>query len=370
MSAWPRCVASTALALVVAAVAPITARAQDSEPPQLTDFSISPTSVTATGIVPVPVTFTVHLTDSTGVSPPCDPYYAPLPKVVIEWPNDTEQVSRRDVYMQRTAGTDQDGTWSATLNMSAGLAGTWTVTSVVAEDAECNLGSTDPATLGVPTTITVTGNHAPHLSMGFRPNPVDSSFPFRVRGRAYYLDTAVGLPNMRVCVAWRWMCSAAADPTDAKFTTTDGDGYYEIAVDPRIEDTQFWLSVLSASLFNPDPAEPDKLRGVVHSIRAKGVPWRPRVSAAATTPTIRLGSNAVVEGKVFGLPSGFSRTVYLQQRGRTAWKTVAAASVRASGRYTLVSQPPVRGGYTYRVAAVPGAHALTGYSASLHVDVS
>ena len=104
-------------------------------------------------------------------------------------------------------------------------------------------------------------------------------------------------------------------------------------------------------------------------MRTSGVPWRPTVVATATTPTIRLGSNAVVEGKVFGLASGFSRSVDLQQLSRTAWKTVAAGLVRTSGRYILITRPLVRG-VSYRVAAIPGAHPVPGSSGNVHVDVN
>jgi hypothetical protein len=365
-----RLVAHVATVLVAGALVAPPAQAQDTTPPQLTGFSMSPTSINATGLSTVPVTFTAQLVDSTGVGGACDPVAAPLPKVVIERPNDSLRLYPRDIYLQRTAGTDQNGTWSATLNMSAGLAGTWTAVSVVAEDTACNQGATDPGTLGGPTTLTVSGQHAPHLSMGFRPNPVDSRYPYAVRGRAYYMDTGAPIPRLRVCLAWRWMCNAVADPTVWKFATTDANGYYEVRVDPSVDETQFWLNYLSASLYSPRTGEPDKLEGVVHSMRASGVPWRPTVVAAATTPRIQLGEDAIVEGKVFGLVVGFSRAVHLQQLGRTAWKTVATGWVRASGRYTLTTRPPVRGTHTYRAVSVPGANALNGYSGSVHMEVN
>jgi hypothetical protein len=78
-------------------------------------------------------------------------------------------------------------------------------------------------------------------------------------------------------------------------------------------------------------------------------PLRPGIVAAAPSKTsVPVSTVVPVNGSVAGAPQ--SCPVLLQRLyGRTVWRPVSKSTVRLSGRFTVLAQPPNLGSNTYRV---------------------
>ncbi len=96
-----------------------------------------------------------------------------------------------------TAGTPQDGTWSATIHVPSTWNGTWEVNRLVATDAAWNRLDVDPSA-SADTRLKVTGTHRPAVTMRLTPDPLVGDGPLTVAGRFYYEDTGEGIGNQPI----------------------------------------------------------------------------------------------------------------------------------------------------------------------------
>jgi len=176
MSAWGSCTfarnsAKTLFPLLLAAITAVPALAQDTQPPVLTSFTFSPTSVDTT-TTSATVTMTAQVTDNlSGVAAVDADFISP---------SGGEAAS---CGMSLISGTNLNGTYQCTVGIPAySEAGTWTVFYVyVADNVNNNhtYHTSDLAALGFPTQLQVTSNQdltAPVLaSFTFSPTSVDTT---------------------------------------------------------------------------------------------------------------------------------------------------------------------------------------------------
>lgn len=333
------------LAAVALAVLPATtARAADTSPPQLVDVQFSNSAVTLTGFAYTSVQLRLHLTDDTGViaengsaSGFPDYPFAVLTKTTA---------GRGEIYrlgsadFALTSGTAKDGWWTATLWLTSGYDGTWTVTEVAATDGS-NLMDVDPRTQGITRTLQITGKDIPHLSMRQTPDPVLGTNG----GIGFYghvTDADTGAP-LRATVHMGFESSCSDTPfMGSESVTPAADGSWRLAFD-------HWMPNFGcASIFN-----------LVH-IAGRTVPvfyvafffaphYRWPVGASLAATSIKLGESTTVNGST----GAVGETVRLQRLVSGAWHTVGSTRVHLSGRFTLVAQPPSRGNHRYRVLLLP-----------------
>jgi len=308
-------------------------RAQDTTPPSLVSISFSPATVTVSGLNTVPVTIRVRLTDDTGVVETKDEAGAveDAPRIDVQgieveyWaPNALEPIYRVPP-LKLTSGTAKDGIWSTVVNIPSTYNGVHHATAVEAQDAAGNRLAVDPRTKGIDPTLTVFGHNRPRFSVGFSPDPVRGYGPARIaiKGRATYSGTGLPITHLQLILDCGW----------GALVRTDSRGYYSITDTYYPGGATYALSL--------QIGETRAICRVTNGPRIQFV-----VSAAAARNPIRLGQSVEIKGNVVPPAGG---QVHLQRLVSKKWRTVNHATVRSSGRYVLIAEPPTIGNHRYRV---------------------
>jgi hypothetical protein len=194
------------------------ATSTDTSPPRVGDISFSRTSVRVSGLAVVPVTVSVHLTDSSGVAEiPFD--MTPSPQLTLS-PVPGFRSKLRPV-LARTSGTAKDGVWSATVNVPSTWNGTVRVVSVGAVDRVGNALAGD-VTAAQATALRVAGTHRPALTFNYAPL---AGGGFRIHGRAYFTDTGRAIGRLPLATAYESPCDLAGGAVNN--IVTDARGNYE-----------------------------------------------------------------------------------------------------------------------------------------------
>ena len=347
-----RGIAVLTLSMLAAGVgAAVPAAAADTTPPQLVDVQLSSSAVTLTGFAYRAIQLRLHLTDDTGVIAESGsgsglPSY-PFAKLTKTTAGHGQVYALASADFALTSGTAKDGWWTATVRVTSGYDGTWTVTEVGATDGT-NLLDVDPRTQGITRTLQVTGKDIPHVSMRQTPDPVlGTNGGIAFYGHVTNVDTGAPL-RASVHMGFESVC------TDTPFAgsesvTSASDGSWRLAFD-------HWMPNFGcASIFNivhiADPTNPGASQSVpVFYVAFFFAPhYRWPVGAALAATSIRLGQSTTVNGST----GAVGETVRLQRLVSNSWRTVGSATVRRSGRFTLIAQPPSRGNHRYRVLLLP-----------------
>jgi hypothetical protein len=190
----------------------------DTSPPQVKDVRFSRTSVAVAGLAVVPVTVSVHLTDTSGVAEiPYD--MSPSPQLTLSTVPGFG--SRLRPVLSRTSGTATDGTWSATVNVPSTWNGTVRITAVDAVDRAGNRLS-DELTAARSPALRVTGTHRPALTFRYA---LLAGGGFRIHGRAYFTDTRRPIRRLPLATAYDSNCDF--DGGAVNDIVTDARGYYQ-----------------------------------------------------------------------------------------------------------------------------------------------
>lgn len=305
----------------------------DSRPATASTFSVvsvtySSSTVTVTGLQTAPLTVTVHVTSTPAIA--TDNGY-----LTIDFKTTSIPVSYLQTGMNLLAGSGTDGTWAATMLIPAPKSGTYVPYLVYERGSP---GPEHPITGFAG--FTVVGTHAPHVSTGQAPNPVLLAAPFTVKGRVIDGTTGVGIPGVRIS---HGVASGDSMYYDA-VVLTNSLGYYGF---PPQTSVQAHSNVNAAVIRGPVQSDGTE---VVIAYSSFDPMILPAVSAAPASSRVPVGTVVQVNGKVTGTPTPAAACPVALQRltGATQWRGVSLASVRASGRYTLLAQPSVMGRNIYR----------------------
>lgn len=261
---------------------------------------------------------------------------------------------RQDLRLALVSGNQTRGTWRGTLRFPSTAGGTWTLSHVYPwEDCYGDSVGVDCKGTAVDWgTVKVTGTHVPKLSAWVRPKPLPvSRSTYEVRGQV--LDSTTNKPfrsQAPVALFFDTECDTQ-DVGDARFrATTRPDGGFTIPVRNSLTSSIDGINPVPypkaylhcVMLGRPGAAKP----GIVDYVHV-GLVVQPSVSAKPVATSVRVGRTVRVDGRA----QDIHQSVVLQRKvGRTKWRTVGTAPLRASGRFTLYAQPPAKGTHYYRAA--------------------
>ena len=345
-----------AAALVVGLAGQTTAEAAPTVTVDSVTFS-SPT-MTVSGLGTVAQTVTAHI-----VNPDAAPV-APLPNSV-EWvfemtaTGGSGTLREIDVIAHSTAGTEADGTWSATVHVPSTADGTWTLSRADAcGTGVCTDGHLVVTLTSLPT-FTVTGHHQPRLTVGMDPLPYPST-SMMVKGRVVDADTGLGMPGVVIGYGFDTNCIQFFPDAPIRFLVekkTNAGGYYSFG--PVIAWGLQCVGVWGSVHHNSDS------NSIFPAFRAfhPTTLVKPAVMAAPTSTRGKVGTPLAVNGTVRATVPGGIHLVVQQLRGRTAWRAVAYTTVRASGRWSSAVIPTTEGPRNvYRVVSMPTPAYVVGTS--------
>jgi hypothetical protein len=335
------------------AASPAAGAAQGDTPTEVVSASLSRASIAVRGLATVPLTVAVRLRDPEGVTKQSpNPYSNAWVPAVSLTPISGQACCWIHVSLELMTGSPTDGTWSGAVNVPAAADGQWRFDSVtlVDPDAAVTEGYATyeaPVPNGSRAMVTVTGTHRPVLTAGPAPALVGYGAPYAVKGRVRDAETGAGFAGGRIHLGTANICGEGPG-YGATVGRANDAGYFTIAID-RAESPY----VHCADLLGPENS--DGFRQRLAPRRNAGPTIYARVGVRLTRAQAPLHTPVDVTGSV--LPDDVSPCrVHLQRRDDDGWHTVAAASVRTSGRYSLTAQPTTRGRFAYRVLFVGYPH--------------
>lgn len=329
------------LLLTPAVAAPAAAAPADTSPPQLRSITLSRTEVTVTRTDVEFVTVDVRLTDDSGVEEWVESigFFDPI----LLFPDGK-------VHLRLSSGTPQDGVWSGIAVVTSEWRGALQPTRVVARDAAQNRLSVDPRTVVDTPTLVAHGSHSPAVAITFSPNPAVPNGPVVKTVRTYDRDTLMPWPRLPIALGVDSSCPE--DGITGPSARTDALGLYRETL-PAGRTYDFvhcaWVPAANA------PGQRATRIGTTAALVK--YQYKYAVTATPAARSARAGTNVAVTGNVN--PASQRKTVYLQRRSGTQWRTVNTGQTRPSSRYTLTATPPRVGSWSYRVY-VPGQPGITG----------
>jgi hypothetical protein len=254
-------------------------------------------------------------------------------------------------HLKRTAGTLKNGTWTGTVEVPSTANGTFKVTGVLrAYVLDGSDGGTVSETPFDGPSIAVTGVHLPKLAVQVIPRVVPFGSAYQIKAVIY--DSATGKPygvRLPLQVVYDNLCVEY----DAGSRLTDTAG---VLITSMPADAANWLNCV-------------RVRGrFFDTIGHFFFPLRPGIVAAIPSKTsVPVSTLVPVNGSVAGAP--YRCPVLLQRlHGRTAWRLANQSTVRQSGRFTVVAQPPNLGNNSYRVYFPTCNRFQAGYSRTFAIQ--
>ncbi|MFK4083419.1 hypothetical protein ACI2LF_04880 [Kribbella sp. NPDC020789] len=236
--------------------------------------------------------------------------------------------------LKRYAGTVQNGKWRGVVNVPSTANGQFTLTGVMVGQFWPGSGDmTDPTPVTGGPVLTVVGTNLPKITARVIPDPVPFGQGYAIRwsvingqtGKAYGTRLRVWLANDNGCV----------ENFGGPVYLTDTQGYVTKSYPSSLANYGNCLLL---------PGYPAPIGGRNVTVNRPGI-----VSATPSKTSAPVGSIVPVNGTVAGAP--YRCAVNLQRLyGATAWRTVATANVRQSGRFTVNAQPAYKGKIPYRVS--------------------
>jgi hypothetical protein len=252
--------------------------------------------------------------------------------------------------LKRTGGPLNDGTWTGTVDIPSTANGTFKVYGVLPGYLQAGDMTTETPFDGP--SIAVTGVHLPKLAVQVIPRVVPFGSPYQVKAVIY--DSATAKPygvRLPLVVAVDDACAERGGIP--RLTDTAGVLYTSF---PAV--TADWLNCV-------------RVPGGGRFFDTLGLgffPLRPGIVAAIPSKTrVPVSTLVPVNGSVAGAP--YRCPVQLQRlHGRTAWRLANQSTVRASGRFTVVAQPPNLGNNSYRVYFPTCDRFQAGYSRTFAIQ--
>jgi hypothetical protein len=235
----------------------------------------------------------------------------------------------------RTSGTSGNGTYRAKVHVPSSAHGSWRV-GYVTFGTDINSTSVDPRDSGLrDATLKVTGTHRPRMRFSVSPQPLP--YPRRVvtvSARMSYDDTGTSITG-------RWVffdvdCEMGLGRSGQVRTDRHGLARFRAAAG---EVACAWMPFpLRSALTDATEAFAGGSRTTMYGTRTTAVPSK---------TSARRGTRVAVTGHAFAVLPVAGNPVVLQRRVGRHWRTVGTATVRPSGRFTLVAHPP-KGCTSYR----------------------
>jgi hypothetical protein len=338
-----------AAALLVAGT--VSTAAQGAPVVTVDNVTFAKPALTVSGVATVTQAVLAHIVDPTAAPGP-----APVTPGVFQdvWLFDlaatggSGTVRAISVLPVLVSGTWADGVWKAVVNVPSTADGTWSLTGVVRCSQDCSPGGSPEYAPAGTSTFTVTGHHQPRFSVGATPSPVPyPSLKGYVKGRVIDADTKKGMPG--VTVGWGSDTNCVQFPPDGPIgfrveKKTDANGYYSFGpVDFRgLQCAGIWGSVRH----NSDGYS------IFPAFRTWSVRVIPVITAKPSATSRPVGQFVAVNGTVRATVPGGIKVRVEQLYGRSVWKIVAVTTVRASGRWTSVAKPTVKGRNVFRAVTV------------------
>jgi hypothetical protein len=305
----------------------------------ITAVSVSPTAVKVHGLDLTTVVVSVSLKDSERG----DPVSVTLSRTTkTAW--DPSAPGDLTAPLVRTAGTTGNGTYRAKVAVPSSAHGPWRVGSVNFSELWFTTG-VDPRDFGLPdATLKVTGTHRPRMRFTLSPQPLP--YPQRaltVSARMSYDDTHRPIPGQPIV-----FCEPYTD-VDCFFgpfvpkARTDSRGlarWHTTLKEPPLAEAAWMPFPLRLALTDPN---------LYYAAGSQTPLFGSRTTAVPSKTSARHRTSVAVKGHAFAvIPVAENRVVLKRLVGRQ-WRTVSAARVRSSGRFTLYASPP-KGRNSYRVA--------------------
>ncbi|GAA3932437.1 hypothetical protein Aau02nite_17170 [Amorphoplanes auranticolor] len=331
---------------LIPAVPAFAGAAADTAPPELKSITLERSSVTVSGVRTELVGVSVRLTDETGVRPieyMASEYLASPALRMSASPNSW-------VLLRLAEGTEQDGIWTGTIPVTSAWSGAIQPVGIHATDqTDANVLSADPRTLVDTPTLQVQSSHRPALDMTFSPEPAIAGKPVTQKIRVW--DTATGKPlaNQPVVLG---IDNGCVEPGEITTVKTRADGTYQRTLSAaRWQWAQCaWVPGVDQPTMPYPPTVIARDSGGVRTMRYS-------VSATPAAKSAPVGKNVDVNGSATPLHKG--KVMHLQRLyADKTWRKVNSATVRTSGRFTLVASPPGKATYSYRVYAPGDSYAV------------
>jgi hypothetical protein len=245
--------------------------------------------------------------------------------------------------LKRTGGTLKNGTWTGTVEVPSTANGTFKVTGVLPGYLDPR-GSIYESTPFDGPSIAVTGVHLPKLAVQVIPKIVPFGSAYQVKAVIY--DSATGKPY-GVRLPLRVVNDEACLGFGNETRLTDTAGVLYTSFPAAAADTINCVRVRSR---------------VLDTLSHYFTPLRPGIVAAAPSKTrVPVSTVVPVNGSVAGA-TAFCPVLLQRLHGRTAWRLANKSAIRASGRFTVLAQPPNLGNNTYRVSFPTCNRYQAGYS--------
>ncbi|MEU4390916.1 hypothetical protein [Kribbella sp. NPDC023855] len=323
-----------------ATAAPATAESPD---PNLTVKSVTlgRSTVLVSGLNRVAVGVTVKASYKSGTETPLNVFFkrtggvGPLQHMIAG-------------ELKRTGGTLNDGTWTGTVDVPSTANGTFKVYGVLPGYMLPGDMTTETPVDGP--SIAVTGVHLPKLAVQVIPRVVPFGSAYQVKAVIY--DSATGKPY-----GVRLPLQVVNDNLCVEYDAI-----------PRYTDTAGVL-ITTFPAAAADSLNCVRVRGRYFDTIARFFfPLRPGIVAATPSKTsVPVSTLVPVNGSVAGAP--YRCPVLLQRlHGRTAWRLANQSTVRQSGRFTVVAQPPNLGNNSYRVYFPTCDRFQAGYSRTFAIQ--
>jgi hypothetical protein len=230
------------------------------------------------------------------------------------------------------SGTLADGVWKGTLYVPSTANGTFKVIGVLeGYIIDGSTGGSYTETLFDGPSIAVTGSHLPKFSVSMIPKAVPIGSPYKVRVTVY--DSATGKPygtRIRIGAAWEVYCM---ENRGGGLSNTAGVVELTFPADAAYYTNCAWLSSPGSDILSLNWS-------VVRLVKIAAAPSKTSAPVGTIVPV-----NGTVNGPVSGCPVELQRL-----RGATQWRGVSEDSVRRSGRFTVLAQPPTVGNVVYRAS--------------------
>ncbi|GLW33466.1 hypothetical protein [Actinoplanes regularis] len=338
-----------ALSLILAVPA-MAAPAADTAPPQLHSITFDRSSVAVSGLQTQFVGVRVRLTDETGVQPIDYQAGQELASPYLRF-----NASLNSFVLLRLAeGTAQDGIWTGSIPVTSAWSGKIEPVGIYAMDqtlTPANTLNVDPRTVVDTPGIQVQSSHRPMIDMTFSPEPLPKGKPVVQKIRAWDATTGKPWPNLSFKLS---MDNGCVEPGSVWTARTGANGTYQRTLSAA---NAQWLQCAWVPGVNQPtmPEPPTKIASDGGHVRTE----RYSVNATPAAKSVKAGTNVNING---GIKPNYVKGKLVQLQRLYAdktWRKVGTATVRASGRFTLVATPPGRATYSYRVYA-PGDYAVVG----------
>ena len=320
-------------AVLIAAAPPAVAVADT--PPQLVSIALSREPIAVSGTDVQLLTVSVHLTDDNGVVD-APSMWDPYP--IVRFGN-----TGVTVYLQLGSGTERDGVWTGVAPVTSDWGASEQPTQVAAYDTAYNYLYVDPRTVIDTPAVRVQSSNQPVLTITMTPDPVLPGNAVTRTVRA--VNKTTGQPWPRLPLVLAAVDGCGHDTVSAANARTDADGVVRGTYPAGI----IWES--NECAWVPAANVPGQFGTRIGYVNAKAR-YQYLVSAKPAATAVPAGTNVEVTGSV--TPAVEGKTVNLQRRTGTTWRTVSTAVTRASSRYTLVATPAGTVAWTYRVQVADG----------------